>query len=771
MTPQVKQLFKTARRLHKRAQRTNNPLDIEKHQDKRREAKLAWREAENDFYVGIETKLQNSSNNSKNYWKIIKNALGTNKTEAIPCIVDGDTTATCNSEKAEILNSFFAAQSTIPPAPPDHELPPFNYLTNNPINSVQTSPHEVFKILTHLDTNKASGPDLISNKILKECAASLSEPLADLFNNSFNQGKFPQSWKQANVTPIHKKDDRQSKSNYRPISLLSNISKVQERIVYNRLFEHCTKNNLLTDKNSGFKPFDSTINRLIHLAHQIYNGLDNKHDTLIVFLDISKAFDRVWHPGLLHKLREFGITGSLYDWLASYLSGRSQKVVIGGEESSALHTNAGVPQGSILGPLLFLIFINDIVKVVQNPIFLFADDASLVKSFKDLNEATISINRDLQHLSQWARMWRVTFNALKTVFMIISMRLRNPLPNPVLLLNNVPLKQVQQECYLGMVLTSNMSWKEHIHKLTTKASKKIGLLYNMKDKLSRSAKTKYYISFIRPVLEYGSAVFDNCTVAESNSLELVQRRAAMLCTGAFKRSSSNLLLRDVGWDSLANRRKNAKILLMYKILNGITPPYLKELIPPQVQTATHYPLRNRTNFRIPRARIQLMNNSYIPATLRQWNDLDPALRNCRTLSTFKSKIKSKFKPDPLTKLYSISFGPSSKHHTQIRLGLSKLKAHLFTHGIITEPFCPNCPNNSIETPTHYLLECPAFAALREEMFRGLRELLPPTTINNTTKCVHAIVHGISTASLDQNKNIFSSVQSFILQTHRFIQTN
>ena len=174
-----------------------------------------------------------------------------------------------------------------------------------------------------------------------------------------------------------------------------------------------------------------------------------------------------------------------------------------------------------------------IVKVVQNPIFLFADDASLVKSFKDLNEATISINRDLQHLSQWARMWRVTFNALKTVFMIISMRLRNPLPNPVLLLNNVPLKQVQQECYLGMVLTSNMSWKEHIHKLTTKASKKIGLLYNMKDKLSRSAKTKYYISFIRPVLEYGSAVFDNCTVAESNSLELVQRRAAMLCTGAF----------------------------------------------------------------------------------------------------------------------------------------------------------------------------------------------------------------------------------------------
>ena len=767
MTSQVKQLFKTARRLHKRAQRTNNQTDIQKHRDKRREAKEAWREAENKFYLDIENELKNSNNNSRNYWKIIKNVLGNKKTEAIPCIVDGDTIASSNTEKANILNSFFAAQSTMPPAAPDHQLPPFNYLTNDPIHTVQTSPFEVFKILSHLNANKACGPDLISNKILKECATSLSEPLADLFNKSFNQGKFPQSWKHANVTPIHKKGDRQCKTNYRPISLLSNMSKVPERIIYNRLFEHCRKNNLLTEKNSGFKPFDSTINRLIHLTHQIYNGLDNKHDTLIFVLDISKAFDRVWHPGLLHKLREFGVPVSLYDWLASYLSGRNQKVVIGGEESSILNTNAGVPQGSILGPLLFLIFINDIVKVVTNPIFLFADDASLLKLFNNINEAIASINQDLQHLSQWAHIWRVTFNALKTVFMIISMRLGHP--NPVLLLNGVPIQQVQQECYLGMVLTSNMSWKNHILKQTAKASKKIGILYNMKNKLSRSAKSKYYISFIRPILEYGSAVFDNCTAFDSNTLERAQRRAARLCTGAFKRSSSKLLLDDLGWDTLSNRRKNAKLVLMYKITNGLTPPYLRALIPSQVQSATPYPLRNRSNFRIPRARTQLMNNSYIPATLRQWNAQDPDLRNCRTLTTFKSKIKCKFKPSPLIKLYTISFGPCSKHHTQIRLGLSKLNDHLFTHGIIQDPFCPNCPNNSKETTVHYLMECPAFAAQREEMFRCLRELLPPTTINNNKKCVQVLVHGISTASIDLNKKIFSTVHSYILKTRRFTQ--
>ena len=287
------------------------------------------------------------------------------------------------------------------------------------------------------------------------------------------------------------------------------------------------------------------------------------------------------------------------------------------------------------------------------------------------------------------------------------MRLRHNHPTPILLLNDIPLKQVQHECYLGMVLSSNMSWKEHTHKVTSKASKKVGLLYNIQNKLSRSAKSVYYTSFIRPILEYGGVVFDNCTAFESNSLELVQRRAAVLCTGAFRRSSTNLLLNEVGWDTLANRRKHAKLILMFKIINDITPSYLTELIPPQVQSTTPYPLRNRTHFRIPRARTQLKNNSFTHATLRQWNVLDPELRNCRTLTTFKSKIKSRFKPNPLVKVYSITTGPCSRYHTQIRLGLSKLNAHLFTHGIIQDPLCPNCPNNSKENTTHYLNGVPS----------------------------------------------------------------
>jgi hypothetical protein len=227
------------------------------------------------------------------------------------------------------------------------------------------------------------------------------------------------------------------------------------------------------------------------------------------------------------------------------------------------------------------------------------------------------------------------------------------------------------------------------------------------------------------------------------------------------------LLDDLGWDTLTNRRKNAKLILNFKILHDLTPRYLKDLIPQQVQTATAYTLRNRTNFRIPLFRTQLMKNSYIPATLRQWNALDPAIRNCNTLSSIKSKFK--FTPNPLSKLYSISIGPCSKYHTQIRLGLSKLKLHLFTHGIIPDPLCSNCPDVTKESPTHYLLECPAFAAEREEMFHGLRGLLPAQIISNNKKLLHCLIHGIDTLSFDCNKTIFRHVHDFILSTRRFSQ--
>ena len=205
-----------------------------------------------------------------------------------------------------------------------------------------------------MDCNKSTGPDGVSNRILKESAFSLSYPLADIFNKSLESGIFPSSWKSARVHPVPKGAGGQTPDKYRPISILSNLSKVLERIVYKKLFKYCNENNLLNSRNPGFKPKDSAVNRLVELVHNRESGLNDKEELGIVFLDISKAFDKIWHEGLLFKLKQIGIDMSLLKWFQTYLSDRTQNVVLNGSASSSEPVMAGIPQGSILGPLFLI---------------------------------------------------------------------------------------------------------------------------------------------------------------------------------------------------------------------------------------------------------------------------------------------------------------------------------------------------------------------------------------------------------------------------------
>ena len=275
------------------------------------------------------------------------------------------------------------------------------------------------KLLKSVNPHKAGGADGISNCVLKYIAESIYRPITKLFNTSLNLGIVPSEWKMSHVCPIFKKGNKHDKANYRPISLLSTISKALEKIVFKHMYEHLISNNLLIKENSGFKRNDSTVNQLMSVTHKIYKSIDEGTDVCCVFLDVSKAFDKVWHEGLFFKIQQLGIHGRLMDWLKNYLKDRHQRVVLNGKTSSAQRVTAGVPQGSILGPLLFLIFVNDINTNINCNISLFADDTSIYTNLENRHSIT-RINNDLETLNKWSKQWIVSFNALKTEYLIIS---------------------------------------------------------------------------------------------------------------------------------------------------------------------------------------------------------------------------------------------------------------------------------------------------------------------------------------------------------------
>ena len=242
---------------------------------------------------------------------------------------------------------------------------------NSEINHINLCEDEVEDMVKIIDSTKASGPDLVNPRLLKEGATILKCPLCKLFNFSLDKAIYPSQWKKANVTPVFKNSKPNEVKNYRPISLLSVISKIMERCVYKHVHNYLLENNIININQYGFTKGDSAVNQLVSITNEFGNALDSGKEIRVVICGISKAFDRVWHKGLIHKLKQAGISDNLLSWFGNYLNGRCQSVDINGSISDWLTIRASVPQGSILGPLLFILFINDIVQDIPAGIKLF----------------------------------------------------------------------------------------------------------------------------------------------------------------------------------------------------------------------------------------------------------------------------------------------------------------------------------------------------------------------------------------------------------------
>jgi hypothetical protein len=594
-----------------------------------------------------------------------------------------------------------------------------------------------------------------------------------LINKSFELSKVPKIWKEANVCPIFKKNDRTLIANYRPISLLSCVGKIQERIIYRQLYKYLMANNLLTWKNSGFKELDSAINQLLFITNNIHKALEAGKEVCMVFLDVSKAFDRVWHSGVLNKLRCMGIEGRLFDWLCDYLSDRKIRVVINGQKSEWLRPNAGVPQGSILGPLLFLVFINDITNNIESNINLFADDTSLMEIIENYVESYAKLNRDLDRLSTWSNKWLVTFNATKTVYLKIT-RKTNPTPNPILRLNGEVIKEALTHKHLGLTFNQTLTWSDHIKLLSTKAAQCVGLLRRICRDVPRECLEILYKYMIRPLLEYGDVIFDGSADTHIKKLEEVQRQAALACTGAYRHTKSDILLDELGWPPLALRRKNHRMSQMYKIQMGLAPTYLTNECPPLTKDRTTYNLRSGMNISSPQTRTSTYQKSYFPQSIKEWNGLDPNLKKSKSIDAFKDcqkkSVNAKYKTNPL---FHHSNTKEAINHTRIRLGLSGLASQRYEYNHIDSPRCTRCPEN-MEDPIHFFLLCPVYEDARTELIQNVCEILHQNEIQIDLRArtlgeefVEILLRGTPLLDETDNKKVLILAQTYIKNTHRF----
>ena len=406
----IRRLLRKKQRLYNQAKKLNDWTNYRHYQKecKKNIRQAEWNHINTTIRQGLET------NNSKPFWNYIKKKRQDNV--GVAPLKDGSTLVSDSLGKAKLLLKQF--QSVFTPddgSPP----PPMEDKYKKPIQDITISVDGIRKLLSNINPNKAHGPDAIPNIILKTCADNIAPALTTIFQASLDTGTLPTDWRQANISSIYKKGDKHQASNYRPVSLTSVCCKILEHVVCRHLMNHLEQNNILTHLNHGFRSGYSCETQLLTTTHDFLRSLDNGRQVDVAILDFSKAFDTVPHKKLLHKLEKYGIIGPIHTWLSNFLTKRTMRVVLEGESTVEVAVESGVPQGTVLGPILFLCHINDLPAAVESQVRLFADDCLLYREIRNNNDH-VALQSDLRSLEHWAKKWGMRFNATKCYILNIN---------------------------------------------------------------------------------------------------------------------------------------------------------------------------------------------------------------------------------------------------------------------------------------------------------------------------------------------------------------
>ena len=472
-------------------------------------------------------------------------------------------------------------------------------------------------------------------------------------------------------------------------------------------------NNLIYKYQAGFLPNNSTVYQLLEIYHNICINMEEKKNTCMVFCDISKAFDRVWHRGLLLKLEAYGIKGPLLQLICNYLSDRQQAVFVNNSLSNFQAVNAGVPQGSVLGPFLFLLYINDIAENLISLSRLFADDTSMSASSHNNDELKETLNQDLSKLIEWSKKWKVKFNPDKTELVCIGKNMENF----NLRFGDSVILPVDSHKHLGVTFTSSAKWSQHIDNLCKTALKEINGLRKLKYLLSRSALNRIYCTFILPLLEYACEVWGGCSKTDEEKLEKVQLEAARIVTGMPLFASRESLYFETGWETLKDRQNRRKLNLFHKIYNHDVPTYLTDIADPLRRNNVRN-LRNMSDFELPNYRLQSTLNSFFPSTIKLWNNLEPELRHNYTLTQFKYILNNRRNCFIVPPYFVIGNRKNNILLTRLRNSCSSLNADLFRVNLTDSPSC-RCGHHN-EDVFHFLFQCHLYNEHRQALGYKLR---------------------------------------------------
>ena len=619
----------------RRAKREDSPESWASFRKLRNRLKNMIHDKHTDYINSFGTTIED---NPKRFWSFFRSKT---QTRSLPQVVKNQSTSASDArEKAQLFNSYFYSVFTHPADNP--VLPDIPTFEHESLGNIQIEELDLLDILNDLDISKATGPDGISPRLLKECAVEIVSPLCHIFNLSLTSGKLPKDWSRANVVPVFKKGDKQLVENYRPVSLLCICDKIMERAVFNIVFPHIF--NRIHHLQHGFVKGRSTSTQLLSVFHEISSIMDGAGQVDMLYLDFSKAFDSVSHNLLIHKLQSFGFHSILLNWFRGYLSNRMQRVVIDGSNSDWLPVVSGVPQGSILGPMLFLCFINDMPSSAHNSTMaLFADDSKCFRSINSISDCQL-LQTDINSLFDWGMKWDLHYHPSKCQIISMTRRTKHAVDFDYKM-NGVVLERTSCIKDLGVDISCDLVWDQHINRVVSKCNKKLGMIkraigFHAPEKISKTL----FTALIRSDVEYGSPLWSGTSKRNLQRLEGVQRRASKFILHypdlGYKERLAKLELLP-----LTFRREILDLSFFFRCKYGAYDLDLKNFVVFSSDIPDRPTTRSNDDSLLlvqQRCNTESHMNFYFNRIVPLWNQLPHDIRSCVSLSSFKAKLNGFF---------------------------------------------------------------------------------------------------------------------------------